>query len=63
MAEKSDVPQSAYAIALELARMVAFAEGKLLSQMKSAENGGANREYVLDLYKDCIKAVASHRLS
>lgn len=57
MAEKSDVPQSAYAVALELALLIATAEGKQFGVNRSALDGGADRTYVLDLYGMCLKAM------
>ena len=62
MVEKPDAPLGAHAIALELARLVAVAEGKMFNMPKSASAGGADRTYILDLYKECIKAVGSQRI-
>ena len=62
MAEKSDASQSPYAVALELASLIATAEGKLLGIAKSATLDGADRAYILTLYRECLKAVASYNI-
>jgi hypothetical protein len=54
MPDHSDVPQTPYAVALKLAEYIAFAEDKQLGFA-----GGVTREYVLQLYRECLEAVAS----
>lgn len=58
MSEISDVPQTPFAIAFQLAHIVAVAENKPL-RASGVGAPGVNREYVLTLYRDCLEVVAS----
>lgn len=58
MAEKLDGPQSAYAVAWEMTRAIAMQEGYIVGNPASTK--GPDRVYVLALYRECLKAVASH---
>jgi len=60
MTEKSDLPQSAYAVAWEMTRTIAAAEGKPVGQAVS--HGGADRAFILALYRNCLEAIASQSL-
>lgn len=56
----SEIPQSPFAVALQLAELIAFAEKKSLKLgSMSGPTEGVDRAYILDLYKECLKAVAS----
>ncbi len=50
-----------HAIALELARIIAQAEGHILGGPRSGETP-VTLEYILKLYSDCIRAVGSYKV-
>lgn len=52
-----DNPESPFAVALHLASIVAYAEGKPFMTGTAEQN--ADRAYVLALYRECLEAVAS----
>jgi hypothetical protein len=53
-------PQTPFAVAYRLAEVIAFSEKKQLRTAGSiGPAAGADRAYVLDLYKECLEAVAS----
>jgi hypothetical protein len=51
----SEIAQSPYAVALQLAYLISNQEGKPLR----AKTEGASRDYILKLYRECLEAVAS----
>jgi hypothetical protein len=57
-ADSSDVPQTPYAVAFRLAQIIANIEGKALRTVGSGSDGG-DRNYVLQLYRECLEAVGS----
>jgi hypothetical protein len=58
MPEVSDTPQSPFAVALQLTRIIALGEGKSLREVGMTPDG-VTKDYVLGLYRECLDAVAS----
>lgn len=52
MADASNLPQTPYAVAYQLAAAIAQAEGMPLSTK------GADRQYTLALYRECLDVLA-----
>lgn len=55
----SDIPQTPFAVALRLAEAIAFAEGKQLRITGNPGSPQADRQYTLQLYKECLAAVGA----
>jgi hypothetical protein len=62
MSEVSDVPQTPYAVALQLTQIIAFAEGKSL-RTSGVTPDGVSKDYVLGLYRECLEVVASQGMT
>lgn len=62
MSDSSDVPQTAYAVALRLAEIIALGEGRQL-RMANTAAAGVDRAYVLGLYRECLEAVGSQGMA
>jgi len=57
MSDVSDVPQTPFAVALELTKIIAHGEGKPL-RTSGTKADGVSKDYVLELYRDCLSVVA-----